>query len=225
MNKGKPKKANPRQASRDTKPKARSRGAAGEKAAPVSRVKPASSSSRASANTQRPAPVKRKPTPDEIAHQNALSRFESGLQLFGQNQFSKARSIFERLAENSARELAERARVYVRICDQRLSHAAVPLKTVDDYYNYAVGLTNQGKFEEAEQYLRKALKLAPKADYLYYALATTFALREDLEGSLENLRKAIELDERNRFQAQNDSDFAGLLEDPRFTELLYPEKL
>ena len=33
-----------------------------------------------------------------------------------------------------------------------------------------------------------------------------------------------ELSERSRFQAQNDSDFANLLEDPRFTELLYPEK-
>ena len=153
-----------------------------------------------------------------------MQRFESGLQLFNQNQLSKARAVFERLRENPAPELAERARVYVRICNQRLSRETLQLKTAEDYYNYAVGLANQGEAEESEQHLLKALKLAPKADYIYYALATTYALRDNVEGALEYLLKAIELNERNRYQAQNDSDFANLLEDPRFTELLYPEK-
>jgi len=153
-----------------------------------------------------------------------MQRFESGLQLFNQNQLSKARAVFERLRENPAPELAERARVYVRICNQRLSRETLQLKTAEDYYNYAVGLANQGEAEESEQHLLKALKLAPKADYIYYAMATTYALRDNVEGALEYLLKAIELNERNRYQAQNDSDFASLLEDPRFTELLYPEK-
>lgn len=132
--------------------------------------------------------------------------------------------MFVRLTANSSPELAERASVYVRICDQRLSHATLQLKTTEDYYNYAVGLANEGNAEESEQYLLKALKLSPKSDYLYYALATTCAMRDDVEGALDYLLKAIELNERNRFQAQNDPDFANLLEDPRFTELLYPEK-
>jgi len=153
-----------------------------------------------------------------------MERFENALGLFGQHQIGRARNIFEKLAEDPAAELAERARVYLRICDQRLSHSSVQLKTAEDYYNYAVGLANQGDAEESEQHLHKALKLAPKADYIYYALATTYALRDDVDGALENLLKAIDLNERNRYQAQNDADFANLLEDPRFTELLYPEK-
>jgi tetratricopeptide (TPR) repeat protein len=168
--------------------------------------------------------VRRKPTPEEIAHQNSMARFENGLQLFNRNQFRKARGIFERLTENPARELAERARVYLSICEQRLARTSPQLKTAEDIYNHGVGLANQGSPEEAEQYLRKALKLAPQADYIYYAIATTYALRDNLEGALEYLLKAIELNERNRYQAQNDADFANLLEDPRFTELLYPEK-
>ena len=172
-----------------------------------------------------PAPVmRRKLTPEEIAHQHAMERFEGGLELFNQSQFSRARGIFERLMENPARELAERAGVYVRICEQRLSRATVQLKTAEDYYNYAVSLANQGKAEESEEHLLKALKLSPKSDYIYYALASTYALRDNLDGALENLGKAIALNERNRYQAQNDADFASLLEDPRFTELLYPEK-
>jgi tetratricopeptide (TPR) repeat protein len=183
------------------------------------------SSSGGKAPAPAPAPVvRRRPTPEEVAHQHSLERFESGLQFFNRNQFAKARGMFERLLEDPARELAERAKVYLRICDQRLAHASPQLKTADDLYNHAVGLANQGNPEEAEQHLRKALKLSPQADYLYYALATTFALRENVEGALEYLLKAIELNERNRYQAQNDPDFANLLEDPRFTELLYPEK-
>jgi tetratricopeptide (TPR) repeat protein len=171
-----------------------------------------------------PAPVARKLTPQEVAHKHAMERFESALALFGQSHFAKARSIFERLKDDPAKDLAERAGVYVRICDQRLQSASLQLKTAEDYYNYAVGLANQGNAEESEEFLQKALKLSPKSDYIYYALATTHALRDNLDGALENLGKAIELNERNRYQAQNDADFANLLEDPRFTELLYPEK-
>jgi tetratricopeptide (TPR) repeat protein len=87
-----------------------------------------------------------------------------------------------------------------------------------------VGLANEGDAAGSEECLQKALKLAPEADHLYYALATTYALRDNVEGALQHLLKAIQLNERNRFQAQHDSDFANLLEDPRFTELLYPEK-
>ena len=179
----------------------------------------------ASRKAAAPPPVlTRRPTPQEIEHQHSLERFESALQLFSENQFGRARAMFAKLMEDPARELAERARVYVRICEQRLSKTAVQLKTAEDYYNYAVGLANQGDAEESEQHLQKALKLAPKADHIYYALATTYALRDDVTGALEYLGKAIELNERNRYQAQNDADFSNLLEDPRFTELLYPEK-
>jgi tetratricopeptide (TPR) repeat protein len=168
--------------------------------------------------------VRRKPTQYEIDHQHSMARFESGLQLFNQNQFSKAKALFEKLTDNPVRELAERARVYVNICEQRLMRAAPQLKTAEELYNYAVGLANEGNPEAAEEHLRKALKLSPQSDYIYYALATTYAQRDNIDGALENLLKAIELNERNRYQAQNDADFANLLEDPRFTELLYPEK-
>jgi tetratricopeptide (TPR) repeat protein len=168
--------------------------------------------------------VPRQPTAAEIALKESMSRFENALELFNRNQFSKARSIFERLMENPARELAERARVYWNICEQRLARSAPQPKTAEELYNYAVSLANQGNPEEAEQHLKRALKLSPQSDYLYYALATTYAQREDIKGALEYLLKAIELNERNRYQAQNDADFANLLEDPRFTELLYPEK-
>jgi hypothetical protein len=40
---------------------------------------------------------------------------------------------------------------------------------------------------------------------------------------LANLGRAIELNPKNRLQARADNDFQSMADDPRFTELLYPE--
>ena len=231
MNKTKSKKV--RTESKDHGPKAKKPAAGKPATKPQVTVKSHMTKEKAGSHQQtagsKPAAVKtplppRKLTAEEIAHRHSMERYASGLQAFNQNQLSKARSIFEKLTEDPARELAERARVYLHVCEQRLSHSTLQLKTPEELYNHAVGLCNEGNAEEAELYLQKALKLAPKSDHIYYLLATTHAMRDNVDGALENLSKAIELSERSRFQAQNDSDFANLLEDPRFTELLYPEK-
>ena len=190
----------------------------GESPHPASRLKKGEKSP-----VPRP-PITRKPTAEEIAHEQTLARYEAAVKLLSENQIAKARSAFERLAETATPDLAQRARVYLSICNQRLSRPAVNLKTAEDHYNYGVQLANRGSLEEAQQYLTKALKLAPKCDYIHYALASTSALRDHAEEALEHLAHAIELNGRNRYLAQNDPDFLSLFEDPRFTELLYPEK-
>ena len=171
------------------------------------------------------APVfRRRLTPEEIQYKNSVTQFEKGVKYFNRHEFHKARPIFKSLADLETRDLGERAQVYLNICNQRLNHTTLRLKTVEDFYNYGVGMANQGNQEEAERYLAKALELAPKSDYIYYALASTFALRANVETALEHLEKAIQLNERTRFMARNDPDFSQLEEDPRFTELIYPEK-
>ena len=40
---------------------------------------------------------------------------------------------------------------------------------------------------------------------------------------MRHLDEAIRLNPSLRFQARNDSDFQNLAEDPRFTEMLYPD--
>jgi len=44
-----------------------------------------------------------------------------------------------------------------------------------------------------------------------------------VEESLKALNEAIQVKPALRFQARNDTDFQNLAEDPRFTELLYPD--
>jgi hypothetical protein len=71
--------------------------------------------------------------------------------------------------------------------------------------------------------MEKILKGNPKADFAYYGLAVVDCLTGQVESSLKNLGESIRLSPQNRFQARNDSDFQNMADDPRFTELLYPE--
>ena len=56
------------------------------------------------------------------------------------------------------------------------------------------------------------------------AACRALVLTGEADSALENLKIAIQLRPENRYHARNDEDFAFLQEDPRFTELLYPEK-
>jgi len=105
-----------------------------------------------------------------------------------------------------------------------MERKAPAFKTAEDHYNYAVAQINTGNLADAEEHLQKAMKLTPRAGHLYYALATLLSLRRDVEGSLQCLKQAIDLDPRNRLLARSNNDFHTLYEDPRFADLIYPER-
>ncbi len=71
--------------------------------------------------------------------------------------------------------------------------------------------------------MEKILKQAPKADFAWYGMAVLDCLTGHYEEALKELGEAIRFNTACRFQARNDSDFKNLADDPRFTELLYPE--
>ena len=85
-------------------------------------------------------------------------------------------------------------------------------------------MMNMGRWDEARDHLLRARKLAPKADYVIYAMAALDCLTGEADSAMENLKVAIQLRPENRYHARNDEDFSFLQEDPRFTELLYPER-
>lgn len=73
------------------------------------------------------------------------------------------------------------------------------------------------------QELRGILSAYPEADYAYYGLAVLDSITGRAQSCLDNLARAIELNAKNRLQARSDNDFQSMADDPRFTELLYPE--
>ncbi len=153
-----------------------------------------------------------------------LKLYDEAIEYFQQQKYLKAKQALERVIAGPSKELADRATLHLRACEQRLSKPAEPsLRSADDYYYHGVAMMNLGRWDDARAALEKAQKMSPKSDYVVYALAALDCLTGETESAMENLKQAIALRPENRYLARNDEDFSYLQEDPRFTELLYPE--
>ncbi|HZP17218.1 MAG TPA: tetratricopeptide repeat protein [Terriglobales bacterium] len=152
-----------------------------------------------------------------------LQAYEAGLRAMQEHKYEKAKTLFQKVIAGSHRELADRAAVHLNACNQQLEKGGIQFKTQEEHYDYAVSLINLGDYVGAREHLERLAKQSPKADYVLYGLAALDCLTGHAEDSLRNLARAISLNPTLRFQARNDSDFQNLSEDPRFTELLYPD--
>jgi tetratricopeptide (TPR) repeat protein len=153
-----------------------------------------------------------------------LKLYDEAIEYFQQQKYLKAKQALERVIAGPSKELADRASLHLRACEQRISKPAEPsLRSADDYYHHGVAMMNLGRWDDARAALEKAQKMSPKNDYVVYALAALDCLTGETESAMENLKQAIALRPENRYLARNDEDFSYLQEDPRFTELLYPE--
>jgi tetratricopeptide (TPR) repeat protein len=160
----------------------------------------------------------------DVAVQHQLKQYDEALRYFQQQKLHRAKQSLEKVLEGPSKELCDRARIHLRICEQRISRTQVPaLKGAEDYYTQGIAMMNLGRWDEAREHLDRARKAAPKADHIVYAMAALDCLTGEAESAMENLKLAIQLRPENRYHARNDEDFAFLQEDPRFTELLYPE--
>lgn len=153
-----------------------------------------------------------------------LASFEAAMKLFHARKLQEARGLFQTASEGPERDVAQRARLHISMCDRRLQQATVSLKSAEDYYNYGVALLNARNIAEARSHLEKALSMAPGTDHIHYAVALAQALSGDSTNAYENLKRAIELEPRNRIIARQDADFAPLANQAPFDVLLYPEK-
>lgn len=173
------------------------------------------------------ARVARKPPREVVdpAIKQQLRQYEDAVRYFNQQKLHKAKEALEKVVAGPSHELADRARVHLRIAEQRISRPPIAaLRSAEDYYHQGIAMMNLGLWDSAREHLEKACKLAPKADYVYYALAALDCLTGEATLAMENLKTAIELRPENRYHARNDEDFAFLQDDPRFTEMLYPER-
>jgi tetratricopeptide (TPR) repeat protein len=156
--------------------------------------------------------------------QKQLSTFEAAMKLFHARKLQDARELFALAAQGPERDVANRARLHLAMCDRRLQEATVNLGSAEDYYNYGIALLNTRNVSEARTHLDKALQMAPGSDHIHYALALAQALGGDIAGAHDNLKRAIELEPRNRLLARQDTDFAPLANQHPLHALLYPEK-
>jgi tetratricopeptide (TPR) repeat protein len=156
--------------------------------------------------------------------QAQLKSFEQAIRLFHARKFEEARDLFTKAVNGPNREMGHNAELHIRMCNRRLEKPVVEFKTAEDHYNYGVALVNARNLADAQQHLETALKLEPNADHVYYALALCKGLSDDIDGAYENLKRAIDLEPRNRISARQDADFATFSNQPQIQQLLFPDK-
>jgi tetratricopeptide (TPR) repeat protein len=160
---------------------------------------------------------------DDPRFAQAVQNYEAGLKALQAHKYDRAKAFFERVVAGPSPELADRASVHLATCNQQLSRASSSFKTPEEQFDYAVSLMNMGDYVGAREQFDLLSRKFPKLDFVWYGMAVLNCLTGHFPEALTGLNEAIRLNPANRFQARNDGDFKSLADDPRFTELLYPD--
>ncbi len=152
-----------------------------------------------------------------------FQHYQAAVQLLQQGKYEKALDSFTKLLPTAPDTILERCKMYMNTCRRQMEKPDLAFLTPEEHYDYAVSQLNTGYFEEARDQFQAILAMYPEADYAFYGLAVLGAITGQSQDCLDYLSRAIELNPKNRLQARVDNDFQNMVDDPRFTELLYPE--
>lgn len=162
------------------------------------------------------------PTTDDSRAQ-ALKLYEAALKLMGEGKYDQAHGTFTKMLDACPNDLAHSVRMYINACVQQVSKGKTEFLSHEEHYDYAISLLNSGHYEDAREQFHAILDKNDSADYAFYGLAVLSSMTGESHTCLQHLTEAIRINGRNRIQARSDSDFQDMADDPRFTELLYPE--
>jgi Tfp pilus assembly protein PilF len=160
---------------------------------------------------------------NDAAREKVLEEYQAAVTYMQQGNFSAAHPAFEKLLKDAPPEFTDRIRMYLSACIAQADKGDAKFSSPEEQYDYAISLLNDGHFEDAREQLNDILKMDGSADYALYGLAVLASITGDAQTCLDKLTEAIRLQSRNRIQARADSDFQEMADDPRFTELLYPD--
>ncbi|SNS48833.1 Tetratricopeptide repeat-containing protein [Granulicella rosea] len=162
-------------------------------------------------------------TPQDEARVQAIALYEAAIRLMQEGKYEKAHAAFDKMLAGAPGDLADRVRMYINACLLQVAKGKTTFTSHEEQYDYAISLLNNGHYDDAREQFRTILSQKPSADYAFYGLAVLSSMTGDSHTCLEHLTEAIRQNPRNRIQARSDSDFQDMADDPRFTELLYPE--
>src|SRR3954468_8618584 len=146
-----------------------------------------------------PQPPPRKPT-----YHEAVAMYERGLQALQRRDFAASaaalRNVIERYPDE--RELLERARLYLKVCESELEPKEPAPKSPDEWVVAATVAQNSGDDASALRHLQRALTDDARHDHAHYMMAVVSARRTDPSGALDHLRRAVSLNPENRSLAR-----------------------
>jgi tetratricopeptide (TPR) repeat protein len=147
-------------------------------------------------------------------HGEAVALYEQGVAALQAHEFARAsallRSVLSRYPEE--RELHERVRLYLNVCERHMAPRAAFPTTPEERVFAATLAVNAGNYDEALDHLRTASSEAPEHDHALYMLASVLVLRDALDEAVPLLLRAIELNPDNRTLARHDPDLEALRE-------------
>ncbi len=174
---------------------------------PVAKVTPKPAVQAAQQTPAEAAPPPKKPT-----YHEAVSLYERGLQALQRRDFAAAaealRNVIARYPDE--RELLERARLYLKVCERELEPREPAPRTADDWVYAATVALNSADEPAALHHLTRALEANPRHDHAHYMMAVTTARRSEPQRALEHLRQAVSLNPENRSLARQDPDLEVL---------------
>jgi tetratricopeptide (TPR) repeat protein len=166
-----------------------------------------------------------RPAPRHSAtYERAVAEFASALQLLHQGRAADALAKFRAVASEHEEELglAERARGFIAVCERRTAGPEASPQTPEALYLEGVAASNAGKLDEALKMLDRAVEMRPQEAAYLYARASVRALQGQADPASHDLRRAIQLDGKLRFQALNDPDFEKVRDEASFIDVIEP---
>lgn len=148
--------------------------------------------------------------------------YERGLQALQRRDFAAAaealRNVIERYPDE--RELLERARLYLKVCERELEPKQTAPKTADEWVYAATVALNAGDEATAFRHLQRALAEDARHDHAHYMMAVATARRGDAAAALDHLRQAVSLNPENRSLARQDTELDTLRDQAAFKNVL-----
>lgn len=164
-----------------------------------------------------PPPPVRKPT-----YHEAVAMYERGLQALQRRDFAASadalRAVIERYPDE--RELLERARLYLKVCERELEPKEPAPKTADEWVYAATVALNAGDEAIALLHLQRALTADARHDHAHYMMAVASARRSEVNAALDHLRRAVALNPENRSIARQDPELDSLRDAAAFKAAL-----
>jgi tetratricopeptide (TPR) repeat protein len=185
----------------------------------------------AAAGVRKIAP-KKEPTPTEVAapappprrpaFYEALAVYETGVRALQRHDFEAAADSLRGVIQGypSERELVERARLYLQVCERETARRPSGPQTPSESVYAATVALNAGDVDGALGHLNRALERAPESDHAHYIMAVALVDKGDPSRALVHLRQAVTLNPDNRSVALQDPDLSALHDLDAFRQVL-----
>ena len=152
----------------------------------------------------------------------AVAIYERGVQALQRHDFQGAAGFFRTVLDRypDERELLERARLYLRVCERETERQQPALKSPAERVYAATVALNSGDHNGALDHLQRALSEDPESDHAHYIMAVALGMRQRANDAIQHLKMAIALNSENRNLARQDPDLESLREHPGFRDAL-----